>query len=197
MSPSIADTCARVAAELNPPGQPFTYRCEGQRVIGTWDIADVTYQGLLSAGTIDKDYELTVTLDEGDGTYTFTERKVESESEVRLSGGKIEFGGSKTAFKGKSIGKQWGGGAALLLPLTAAPAPAAGSAECDFDYNPELQPGLTMNPASGKVTSHGETGTTWSYEFETARIKEPLLVLLHDMGWRPAKRGFFARLFSN
>ena len=64
-------------------------------MIGTWDIADVTYQGLLSAGTIDKDYELTVTLDEEDGTYTFTERKVESESEVRLSGGKLEFGGSK------------------------------------------------------------------------------------------------------
>jgi hypothetical protein len=46
----------------------------------------------------------------------------------------------------------------LLLPLTAGPAPAAGSAECDFAYDPELQPGLTMNPASGKVTSHGETG---------------------------------------
>ena len=30
MSTSIADTCARIAAELNPPGQPFTYRCEGE-----------------------------------------------------------------------------------------------------------------------------------------------------------------------
>lgn len=161
MAPSIADTCARIAAELNPPGQPFRYRCEGDRVIGTWDIADVTYQGLLSAGTIDKDYELTVTLDESAGTYGFSERKQESESEVRLSGGKIEFGGSKQVFKGKSIGKQWGGGAAL------------------------------------RATSHGETGHTWSYEFETARIKEPLFVLLHDMGWRPARKGFFARLFSN
>ena len=161
MPPSIADTCARVAAQLNPPDQPFSYACDGNRVIGTWDIADVTYQGLLSAGTIDKDYELTVTLDEEDGTYTFTERKSESESDVRFTGGKIEFGGSKQVFKGKSIGKQWGGGAAL------------------------------------RATSHGETGHTWSYEFETARIKEPLLVLLHDLGWRPARKGFFARLFSN
>jgi hypothetical protein len=161
LAPSIADTCARITAELNPPGQPFAYRCEGPRVLGTWDIADVTYQGLLSAGTIDKDYQLTVTLDEEDGTYTVTERKVESESEVRVTGGKIEFGGSKQLFKGTSIGKQWGGGAAL------------------------------------RATSHGETGHTWSYEFETARIKEPLLVLLHDQGWRPARKGFFARLFSN
>jgi hypothetical protein len=158
---SIADTCARVTTQLNPPGQPFTYRCEGKRVIATWDIADVSYQGLLSAGTIDKDYELTVTLDEEAGTYTLSERKVESESDVRWGGVRIEFGGSKQVFKGKSIGKQWGGGAAL------------------------------------RATSHGETGSTWSYEFETARIKEPLLVLLHDLGWQPAKKGFFARLFSN
>jgi hypothetical protein len=51
--------------------------------------------------------------------------------------------------------------------------------------------------AALRATSHGETGTTWSYEFETARIKEPLLVLLHDIGWRPARKGFFARLFSH
>ena len=161
MTVSIADTCARVAAELNPPGQPFTYSCAGNRVIGAWDVADVTYQGLLSAGTIDKDYELTVTLDEQEGTYAFTERTAESESEVRLSGGKLEFGGSKQVFKGKTVGKQWGGGAAL------------------------------------RASSHGKAGQTWSYEFETSRIKEPLLVLLHDIGWRPARKGFFARLFSN
>jgi hypothetical protein len=159
--PSIAETCARVAAQLNPPGQPFTYRCEGDRVIGTWDIADVTYQGLLSAGTIDKDYELTVTLDEAEGTYTFSERKTESESEVRLRGGNLEFGGSKEFFKGKSVGKQWGGGVAF------------------------------------RATSHGQTGHTWSYEFETSRIKQPLLGLLAELGWEPAKKGFFARLFSN
>jgi hypothetical protein len=158
--PSIAETCARVAAELNPPGQPFAYRCDGDRVIGTWDIADVTYQGLLSAGTIDKDYELTVTLDEGEGTYTFSERKAESESEVRMSGGNLQFGGSKEFFKGKSVGKQWGGGFAL------------------------------------RATSHGETGHSWSYEFETSRIKQPLFDLLADLGWQPAKKGFFSRLFS-
>jgi hypothetical protein len=54
--------------ELNPPGQPFRYSGEGARIVTTWDIADVTYQGLASAGTIDKDYALTVTLDEASGT---------------------------------------------------------------------------------------------------------------------------------
>ncbi len=157
---SIADTCARVAAELNPPGQPFRYTCEGDRIVGTWDIADVTYQGLVSAGTIDKDYAITVTLDEGEGTYDFSERKTEAESEVGFSGGRLEFGGSKQVFKGKSIGKQWGGGAAL------------------------------------RATSHGQTGSTWSYEFETSRIKEPLFALLRDAGWEPRRKGFLSRLFS-
>jgi hypothetical protein len=157
---SIADTCARVAAELNPPGQPFRYTCEGSRIVGSWDIADVTYQGLLSAGTIDKDYSITVTLDEKSGTYSFSEVKQESESDVRLSGGTLEFGGSKDFFKGKSIGKQWGGGAAL------------------------------------RATSHGQPGHTWSYEFETSRIKEPLFALLHDAGWERGKKGFFSRLFE-
>ena len=71
---STAATCARITAELNPPGQPFSYSCEGDRVVGTWDVADVTYQGLLSAGTIDEDYAITVTLDEQSGTYDVTER---------------------------------------------------------------------------------------------------------------------------
>jgi hypothetical protein len=157
---SITETCARVAAELNPPGQPFRYTCEGDRIVGTWDIADVTYQGLLSAGTIDQDYSITVTLDEKSGTFTFTERKTESESDVRFSGGKLEFGGSKQLFKGKSVGRSWGGGAAL------------------------------------RATSHGRDGHTWTYEFETARIKEPLFVLLHDAGWERATKGFFGRLFG-
>jgi hypothetical protein len=157
---SIAATCDRITAELNPPGQPFSYSCEGNRVVGTWDVADVTYQGLLSAGTIDEDYAITVTLDEQSGTYDFTERKSESESDVRLSGGRMEFGGSKQVFKGKSVRRSWGGGAAL------------------------------------RATSHGQVGRTWSYEFETSRIKQPLFDLLHDAGWRPRKRGFLARLFS-
>ena len=161
MPPSIAETRARVAAELNPPGQPFRYTAEGNRITGTWDIADVTYQGLLSAGSIDKDYAITVTLDEESGTYDVTEHKTDSESEVRLSGGSLQFGGSKQAFKGRTVGKSWGGGAAL------------------------------------RATSHGQTGHTWSYEFETSRIKQPLLGLLAELGWEPAKKGFFSRLFSN
>src|SRR3712207_9379143 len=81
-------------------------------------------------------------------------------SDVRLSGGTVEFGGSKQVFTGRLIGRSWGGGAAL------------------------------------RATSHGQVGHTWSYEFETSRIKQPLFDLLHDAGWQPRKRGFLARLFS-
>jgi hypothetical protein len=158
---SVLETQARVAAELDPPGQPFRYSADGNRIVGTWDIADVTYQGLVTAGTIDKDYVLTVTLDEASGSYAFTERKTDSESDVSFSGGQARFGGSKQFFTGKSVGKQWGGGMAL------------------------------------GATSHGQPGQTWSYEFETSRIKQPLFALLESAGWQPAKKGFFARLFAH
>ena len=157
---TTADTCARISAELDRPGQPFTYRCAGDRVVGTWDVADVAYQGLASAGTIDVDYAVTVVLDEARGTYAVTERRSEGASDVRLSGGELRFGGSRQVFRGRSVGKQWGGGVAL------------------------------------RATSHGRTGHTWSYEFETSRIKQPLLDLLHDAGWQPQRRGFLARLFA-
>jgi hypothetical protein len=158
---SIAETCARIAAELNPPGQPFRYRCEGDRVIGTWDIADVSYSNLVAGGTIDKDYSITVTLDEASGTYDFVERKTDSSTEGgRRSDGSIGFSAQKNVFKGKTMSKQWGGGFAL------------------------------------DATSHGERGQTWSYSFETSRIKEPLFALLASAGWEPEKKGFLARLFS-
>lgn len=157
----LAETLARAAAELNRPGQPFRYTCDGDRIVGTWDIADVSYAGLVSGGTIDKDYEITVRLDEGAGTYTVSERKSDAETEGGLRGdGSIGFSGRKEVFRGRSIGKQWGGGAAL------------------------------------RATSHGETGSTWSYSFETSRIKQPLLDLLAADGWEPARKGFLARLFS-
>ncbi len=159
--PTIAETCARIAAELHPPGQPFRYTCEGNRVIGTWDVADVGYSNLVAGGTIDVDYAITVTLDEVAGTYEFVERKSDSQTHGGLrSDGSIGFSGQKDLFRGKSIGKQWGGGAAL------------------------------------RATSHGESGHTWSYSFETSRIKQPLFDLLASAGWQPARRGFLARLFS-
>ncbi|SEP06549.1 hypothetical protein [Trujillonella endophytica] len=158
---TVAETCARIAAELNPPGQPFGYTCDGNRVLGTWDVADVGYSNLVAGGTIDKDYAITVTLDEGSGTYAVVERKSESETHGGLRGdGTIGFSGKKEAFRGRSVGKQWGGGAAL------------------------------------RATSHGETGHTWSYSFETSRIKQPLFDLLASAGWEPERKGFLARLFS-
>ncbi|MGY1814548.1 hypothetical protein [Blastococcus sp. SYSU D00820] len=158
---SIPETCARITAELNRPGQPFTYSCQGNEVVGTWDIADVSYSNLVAGGTIDEDYSITVTLDEASGTYDFTERRSSGRSSGGLrSDGSIGFSSSRSTFKGKTFGKSWGGGAAL------------------------------------SATSHGQPGQTWSYSFETSRIKQPLFDLLASAGWEPEKKGFLARLFS-
>ena len=39
--------------------------------------------------------------------------------------------------------------------------------------------------AALRATSHGETGHTWSYSFETSRIKQPLFDLFASAGWEP------------
>jgi hypothetical protein len=157
---SIAETQARVAAQLGGSGQPFRYVADGSRILGSWDIADVSYQGLASAGTIDEDYALTVTLDEGTGRYSFTERTSASRTQVDASDGTVEVGGSRQVFRGRTVGKQWGGGFAL------------------------------------SATSSGRPGHSWSYEFDTSRIKQPLFALLESAGWQPTKKGLLARLFS-
>jgi hypothetical protein len=159
---SIAETQARIDGRLNPPGQPFRYYCQGDQVVGTWDIADVSYADLLGGGTIDKAYAITVTLDERAGSYAYSERRTDSHTSFGTEpDGSVGFSGSRQAFKGRSVSKEWGGGFTL-----------------------------------GRATSHGQQGSSWSYSFESARIKQPLLDLLHDAGWEPARKGLMARLFE-
>lgn len=102
--PSIQETLAAVPT-LNNPDLPFTYRVEGDTIVGSWDIVHAQYVTLKEAGTIDEAFTITVEFDERKGTYRYEDRKTEAESSVQVDGDTISFGTQKSLFKGKTVGK--------------------------------------------------------------------------------------------
>ena len=97
-----ADLLAAVPS-LNRDDQPFTYTVEGDRVVGTWDIVKATTLYPTELEHVDKDYRITVELDEEKGTFDFTERS--SETTARADGDGV--GGSKEVFIGKQSKKEF------------------------------------------------------------------------------------------
>jgi hypothetical protein len=94
---------------LNDPAEPFAFEATGRTAItGRWDIVHAQFVGLQSAGTIDEDYQIVVTLDEGKHTYDFTEKKRKTESAVGDAGdGKVGMSFGTSTFSGKSSSKQF------------------------------------------------------------------------------------------
>lgn len=60
---------------LNVPDQPFSFYAQGNQIIGWWDIAKVTSLFPAQAGQVDQTYRLTVTLNEGRGTFDYNETR--------------------------------------------------------------------------------------------------------------------------
>lgn len=102
--PSIQQTLAAVPS-LNSPDLPFTYRVEGDTIVGSWDIVHAQYLTLKEAGTIDEAFTITVEFDERKGTFRYQDRTSEAESSLRVEDGTISFGTQKSFFKGKTAGK--------------------------------------------------------------------------------------------
>ena len=88
---------------LNDPQQPFTYTVEGDTIVGTWDIVKATSLYPTEVEHIDKDYAITVELDEERSTYDFEERRTSTGASARSGG----FSFTKEGFAGKSTSKQF------------------------------------------------------------------------------------------
>ncbi|GAB3151082.1 hypothetical protein GCM10027058_16560 [Microbacterium neimengense] len=101
MRTPLAELLTRVD-ELNSPDSPFVFRAVGDRIQGTWDIADVQYVALLGAGQIDDAYSIEVTFDEDGGTFDTDETQTTSKTSGGFStDGSFHLGGSTATFKGK------------------------------------------------------------------------------------------------
>ncbi|MFJ6651687.1 hypothetical protein ACIQLJ_02695 [Microbacterium sp. NPDC091313] len=87
---------------LNDPESPFVFRADGDRIVGTWDIAHVQYVALLGAGRIDDEYSVTVSFDQEAGTYDLDETQSTSELTGGFStDGSFHIGGSRSTFAGR------------------------------------------------------------------------------------------------
>jgi hypothetical protein len=88
---------------LDDPTQPFTYAVEGGRIVGRWDIVKATSLYPDRLEHLDKDYSITVELDESEQTYDFTERHSETAGQADAGGAS----GSSSVFVGKTSKKEF------------------------------------------------------------------------------------------
>jgi len=114
MALSFADAQASVLA-LNSDELPFVYTAAPYGIQATWKYADVKWAALTAAGTIDKSYELRVTLDEAESEWEFDETDTQSSVTAHDDGGGgFGISGGTSTFKGreKKVSFQFGAGTA-------------------------------------------------------------------------------------
>jgi hypothetical protein len=98
----LPDLLAAVPA-LNNPAEPFEYTVEGDTIVGRWDIVRATSLYPDRLEHLDKDYSITVELDQEKQTFDFTERYAETAGDVDGDGASA----SKSMFIGKSSKKEF------------------------------------------------------------------------------------------
>jgi hypothetical protein len=108
MTTSSADLLAAVPS-INDPREPFVFTVEGDRIVGRWDIVKATtlYPTALEVQHVDEDYRIVVELDDGEGTYDFTEDRTSTTGSADVDGDTLKLGGEKQFFRGKSTSKQF------------------------------------------------------------------------------------------
>jgi hypothetical protein len=89
--------------ELNDPQSPFRFSADGDRIVGTWDIAHVQYVALLGAGQIDEHYRIDAEFEPDSGTYWLDELSQSSDVGAGVGPGGFRIGGTRSWVKGK----QW------------------------------------------------------------------------------------------
>lgn len=95
---------------INNPQEPFSYVVEGDRIVGSWDVAKIASLGIDGANTFDKAYRIDVR-PVADGKFDYTEQGREREAEAGLGGASGGISGFKGKSKSFSFGKEMGPGA--------------------------------------------------------------------------------------
>lgn len=85
---------------------PFTFAPSADGVTGAWDYADARWVGLASAGTIDRDYRLEVSLHD-DSTYTFVDHGSATQTRVGAGGASVSTSMSRGTVRSKSFRKSF------------------------------------------------------------------------------------------
>ena len=88
---------------LNSPDVPIVYAVEGDAIVARWDVVSAQTVYPREFATIDRDFSVTVTFDEGRGTYKSKDH--DSQSGWSLGGGGLRFEAS--TFSGKKAEKSF------------------------------------------------------------------------------------------
>jgi len=88
---------------LNSPDVPIVYATDGDRIVARWDVVSAQTLYPTEFATIDRDFSITVTLDEKKGTWKSKDHETQTTSSVRRDG--FSFGTG--SFSGKKIGKEF------------------------------------------------------------------------------------------
>lgn len=102
MTTPLNDLLAKVPS-LNDPAQPFTYEIAGDTIVGKWDIVKAQSLYPTEFTTIDRDFSVTVELNEAKGTFKSKDHEKMSNSSFGTGG--FSFGSS--TFSGKTTKKEF------------------------------------------------------------------------------------------
>lgn len=102
MTTPLKDLLAKVPT-LNDPAQPFTYEVVGDTIVGKWDIVKAQSLYPTEFTTIDKDFTVTVELNEAKGTF----KSKDHEKTNNMSWGTGGFSVGSSTFSGKTTKKEF------------------------------------------------------------------------------------------
>ncbi len=137
---TLAQTVADVES-LNKPDQPFHYRVEGNQIIGEWKYLDANWAAPLAAGKVDKDFRVTVTLNETEHTYSSRDHLSQSGSSISFNSDEdVSFGHTSSNFSGHMIRKEFGFGMGKAKQPQNETAIGGPTYQYSFDTNTIKQP---------------------------------------------------------
>ena len=102
MPTPLPELLAQVAT-LNDPAQPFAYEVVGDTIVGRWDIVKAQSLYPTEFETIDREFTVTVELNQDKGTYKSKDH--ESSSGMQVNSGGLSWG--KSTFSGKTTKKEF------------------------------------------------------------------------------------------
>jgi len=91
---------------LNRPGIPWQVAVEGDSIVARWKWMDATFFAPHEITSEVRDYTFTVMLSDN-RTWKELDRSEDKKAGVRVSGGKLSFGGSSNTFVGKQNKKSF------------------------------------------------------------------------------------------
>ena len=86
---------------LNNPNQPWEVAIEGDSIVAQWKWMDATFFSPHEVNDQTRQFKFTVTLT-NKGTWKELDQTEKKSAGVRLEGGNLTFGGSKSTFAGKT-----------------------------------------------------------------------------------------------